>query len=237
MLLSQFFFFLMIRRPPRSTLFPYTTLFRSHIEGHHEVHADVERRRRPRELRGAVGVRGVRHERRRGDDPVAVRSHDPGGDALGVPEVVGVDDELQDSSALRTLQPAASRRARASSSPTPVSSWTIRIARARSFAFVGRRSTMRSPRVRPERIIAAVDSMLSTSFVAVPALSRLEPASTSGPTSTTIAISASFASGDEPSQVSATVRAPTSRAITSAAVTYLARPLAEMPTRTSPSRT
>src|SRR3712207_7715523 len=31
-----FFFFLMIRRPPRSTLFPYTTLFRSfeHLSGH-----------------------------------------------------------------------------------------------------------------------------------------------------------------------------------------------------------
>src|SRR5690348_17566204 len=28
--LFSFFFFLMIRRPPRSTLFPYTTLFRSH---------------------------------------------------------------------------------------------------------------------------------------------------------------------------------------------------------------
>src|SRR3712207_8728684 len=27
--MSCFFFFLMIRRPPRSTLFPYTTLFRS----------------------------------------------------------------------------------------------------------------------------------------------------------------------------------------------------------------
>src|SRR2546422_2564833 len=27
---TVFFFFLMIRRPPRSTLFPYTTLFRSH---------------------------------------------------------------------------------------------------------------------------------------------------------------------------------------------------------------
>src|SRR5437016_14539571 len=26
-----FFFFLMIRRPPRSTLFPYTTLFRSRV--------------------------------------------------------------------------------------------------------------------------------------------------------------------------------------------------------------
>src|SRR3712207_8625069 len=29
MLFDTFFFFLMIRRPPRSTLFPYTTLFRS----------------------------------------------------------------------------------------------------------------------------------------------------------------------------------------------------------------
>src|SRR5256885_11434169 len=37
---SSFFFFLMIRRPPRSTLFPYTTLFRS---GH-----AVRRRRRGR---------------------------------------------------------------------------------------------------------------------------------------------------------------------------------------------
>src|SRR2546425_1682179 len=30
---NRFFFFLMIRRPPRSTLFPYTTLFRSHTGG------------------------------------------------------------------------------------------------------------------------------------------------------------------------------------------------------------
>src|SRR2546426_1848146 len=29
--MSLLFFFLMIRRPPRSTLFPYTTLFRSHL--------------------------------------------------------------------------------------------------------------------------------------------------------------------------------------------------------------
>src|SRR2546425_9982978 len=38
------FFFLMIRRPPRSTLFPYTTLFRSLVHDH-GVH-----RRAPREL-------------------------------------------------------------------------------------------------------------------------------------------------------------------------------------------
>src|SRR5256885_11049467 len=30
--MKAFFFFLMIRRPPRSTLFPYTTLFRSEWE-------------------------------------------------------------------------------------------------------------------------------------------------------------------------------------------------------------
>src|SRR5256885_9990841 len=36
-----FFFFLMIRRPPRSTLFPYTTLFRSRLEFLEAEHADV----------------------------------------------------------------------------------------------------------------------------------------------------------------------------------------------------
>src|SRR2546430_11087635 len=30
--ITTFFFFLMIRRPPRSTLFPYTTLFRSGLQ-------------------------------------------------------------------------------------------------------------------------------------------------------------------------------------------------------------
>src|SRR5688572_30856210 len=34
-------FFLMLRRPPRSTLFPYTTLFRSRESGAHGVVADV----------------------------------------------------------------------------------------------------------------------------------------------------------------------------------------------------
>src|SRR2546427_12477171 len=31
-IMPLFFFFLMIRRPPRSTLFPYTTLFRSKMQ-------------------------------------------------------------------------------------------------------------------------------------------------------------------------------------------------------------
>src|SRR2546430_5713783 len=33
----------MIRRPPRSTLFPYTTLFRSHAPGTHFVNAEARR--------------------------------------------------------------------------------------------------------------------------------------------------------------------------------------------------
>src|SRR5256885_9404865 len=41
----------MIRRPPRSTLFPYTTLFRSDREGHIDVDVGYER---PREGRTRV---------------------------------------------------------------------------------------------------------------------------------------------------------------------------------------
>src|SRR6266702_7056681 len=37
------FFFLMIRRPPRSTLFPYTTLFRSALVGGIDCGHDVAR--------------------------------------------------------------------------------------------------------------------------------------------------------------------------------------------------
>src|SRR5256885_7422086 len=46
-----FFFFLMIRRPPRSTLFPYTTLFRSH-DARRPSRRPRRRRRRRRCRRG-----------------------------------------------------------------------------------------------------------------------------------------------------------------------------------------
>src|SRR3712207_9468739 len=48
-----FFFFLMIRRPPRSTLFPYTTLFRSRGR---RRRAAAPRLRRPRDGRSAGGL-------------------------------------------------------------------------------------------------------------------------------------------------------------------------------------
>src|SRR5256885_16498448 len=43
---NVYFFFLMIRRPPRSTLFPYTTLFRSWGTHDHTQRATVENHRR-----------------------------------------------------------------------------------------------------------------------------------------------------------------------------------------------
>src|SRR6267142_3337046 len=69
-------FFLMIRRPPRSTLFPYTTLFRSHPE--------PVRRRLPRAARRAPGEplrrggRGRRHPpRHHAAGGGAPRPHEP----------------------------------------------------------------------------------------------------------------------------------------------------------------
>src|SRR6266849_9040601 len=55
---SYFFFFLMIRRPPRSTLFPYTTLFRSRAKGRPLSAAAV--RRLARNVR--AGTRAPRSE-------------------------------------------------------------------------------------------------------------------------------------------------------------------------------
>src|SRR5256885_11218720 len=54
-----FFFFLMIRRPPRSTLFPYTTLFRSlqgRRRGQHPAGGQAHRlqRQQPQRVHGAV---------------------------------------------------------------------------------------------------------------------------------------------------------------------------------------
>src|SRR3989442_9786533 len=63
--LSMFFFFLMIRRPPRSTLFPYTTLFRSRGHEHEVVLLVVEA-----DAGAVVGVRegGAGEQHRQQDE-------------------------------------------------------------------------------------------------------------------------------------------------------------------------
>src|SRR5436189_2536812 len=65
------FFFLMIRRPPRSTLFPYTTLFRSRVEevdelalavdGVHEHFADAVTPLHARDRVATVAARSEEH--------------------------------------------------------------------------------------------------------------------------------------------------------------------------------
>src|SRR5256884_1912684 len=50
----------MIRRPPRSTLFPYTTLFRSFLQEMRREHAARERLERD-------GVAGIAHDSQGGD--------------------------------------------------------------------------------------------------------------------------------------------------------------------------
>src|SRR5438874_3707171 len=63
LLSSYLFFFLMIRRPPRSTLFPYTTLFRSDADYRQSL-ALLRRaaERRDRERRGMLTKSGRSEE-------------------------------------------------------------------------------------------------------------------------------------------------------------------------------
>src|SRR3712207_7061000 len=79
-----FFFFLMIRRPPRSTLFPYTTLFRSSVThlrpnkiarpgGQPGGGGPVRARRRPTAPPGAPHDRGNRRAWRESVDRKSTR--------------------------------------------------------------------------------------------------------------------------------------------------------------------
>src|SRR5687767_15690717 len=57
----------MLRRPPRSTLFPYTTLFRSSHAGRRQAVRHRRGRACAREPREDGGARAVLQARRRGD--------------------------------------------------------------------------------------------------------------------------------------------------------------------------
>ena len=54
-----FFFFLLIQRPPRSTLFPYTTLFRSRIVAQGLAEVEAERKRAREELKQQVATLAI----------------------------------------------------------------------------------------------------------------------------------------------------------------------------------
>src|SRR5256885_3919741 len=67
--MTSSFFFLMIRRPPRSTLFPYTTLFRS---GDLDRLAAIVAERIPQGVRVVAEIFG--ELKRLGEDPVDRKS-------------------------------------------------------------------------------------------------------------------------------------------------------------------
>src|SRR6185503_19224609 len=141
----------------------------------------------------------------------------------------GFDSEPHRSTAAATCPPDCSSRSRAVAASMPASSATTATlalpsasARARSASSsltpVARRTTtIRPSYVLPSRIIATVEIVFRTSFCAVPALSLVEPATNSGPTTTARSWSACLASSEPSTAVSATVSAPASAAAPSAA--------------------
>src|ERR1044072_8646395 len=105
------FFFLMIRRPPRSTLFPYTTLFRSVIRTLELPRVDLSRAIEKEATDGMAEAdgAGMRHDRdgARSDAPcVSGRAVEDLIDHLQFDEVVAAADRAD-------LRVARIRRARA----------------------------------------------------------------------------------------------------------------------------
>jgi hypothetical protein len=82
-------------------------------------------------------------------------------------------------------------------------------------------------------IIETVVSMLSTSLVAVPAFSRVEPAMISGPTAGAMIRSTKFCSSEPGQQVTKMILAPAFRARVRPPRTNGVMPLAETPITTS----
>ncbi|MBW8702618.1 hypothetical protein MBT84_23770 [Streptomyces sp. MBT84] len=80
-----------------------------------------------------------------------------------------------------------------------------------------------------------VEIMLRTSFCAVPAFSRVEPVSSSGPATISMPWSAAAARGLSALHDRPTVSAPRARACSTAPRAYGVRPEAEMPTTVSRS--
>ncbi len=135
--------------------------------------------------------------------------------------------------AVFTSPPARPSQARASSGEQSTAWAIIHTALTASFALRGCTSTIRLLYTLPNRTIVAVVSMLQTNFCAVPAFIRVDPVSTSGPTSGVMAMPAACASGDPGTQVMATVIAPRRCASRNAPSVKGVVPLAASPTTMS----
>ena len=118
--------------------------------------------------------------------------------------------------AVLTFCPAASKASRAVSWSAWVARTMMRMARSYSLRLETWTSTIRLPYTLPMRIMVPVDSILSTSFWAVPDFMRVEPRMTSGPTTGAMATSHSWDRGVSLLLTTAIVAAPASRAAATA---------------------
>ena len=104
--------------------------------------------------------------------------------------------------------PEAASAASTSSPGAPVASRTMLRTRSRSLSFAGTTPTIRPSYVLPRRIMDTVEIVLRTSFCAVPAFSRVEPARISGPTTTSISCAHRRARSDPGTHTTQAVNEP-----------------------------
>src|SRR2546429_1737458 len=95
----------MIRRPPRSTLFPYTTLFRSIDEAAREPPAH-----RVRELRGTADEVGIDHAGAGADLPAGDDHPEEDDPADGQPQPLRSASSARSSAGLHRAGPSRSAR-------------------------------------------------------------------------------------------------------------------------------
>src|SRR5947208_883143 len=133
-----------------------------------------------------------------------------------------------------TFPRAASRAPTASSRDAAPRSATTPAARPRCFSLEATTPTILPRWVWARRVKTAVLNMFRITFWTVPAFSRVEPAITSGPLSTSIAISAAWPSGEPGLHVTAIRSGPSTAARSNAPRTKGVLPLALIPTTTSP---
>src|SRR5438105_2139427 len=133
-----------------------------------------------------------------------------------------------------TFPRAASRAPTASSRDAAPRSATTPAARPRCFSLEATTPTILPRWVWARRVKTAVLNMFRITFWTVPAFSRVEPAITSGPLSTSIAMSAAWPSGEPGLHVTAIRSGPSTAARSNAPRTKGVLPLALIPTTTSP---
>src|SRR2546430_17664527 len=99
------FFFLMIRRPPRSTLFPYTTLFRSEIAG----------------IQSATSRQNTKDQVYAQNEMLAYQQKESTARVASIMENTNLSKQQQVSEIMRQMQASQDRKSGSAGMPRPIS--------------------------------------------------------------------------------------------------------------------